>query len=73
MKGLDAEITKLQDAVVFTESRSRSLIERLVKAEEERKSLKKELVKYEGVKKQPSKCSFWLMSTSGYLTISETH
>ena len=55
LKGLDAEITKLQDAVIFTESRSRSLVERLVKAEEERESLKKELVKYEGVKKQPSK------------------
>ena len=55
LKDIDAEIAKIQDALIFTGSRSKSLAERLVNAENERERLKKEITKFEGVKNQPSK------------------
>ena len=55
LKAVDTEIIKIQDALIFTGSRSKSLAERLVAAETEREVLKKELAKFEGVKRQPSK------------------
>ena len=55
LKDTEAEIAKIQDALIFTGSRSKSLAERLVNAADARESLKKEIAKFEGVKKQPSK------------------
>ena len=55
LKDLDAEISKTQDALIFTGSRSQSLADRLLESEESRERLKKELVKYENIKQQPSK------------------
>ena len=55
IKGIDIEIAKIQDALIFTESRSQSLKDRLLKKEIEREELLKDIRKYESIKSQPSK------------------
>ena len=55
LNAIDAEITKTQDALIFTGNRSESLADRLVEAEKAREELVKEIKKYEVLKNQPSK------------------